>query len=208
MIKQFKEIDTFFKNDKFSDEELVALKNLISFNYKDLSAVQLAYSLIELQLLKFELIINETPIQKRPLKTVEKTKKLRVKKTHKTNKSKLVGTEGMNTDEKVEYLQDKKLLYILNEITETESKQFFLNILREKGIYKGSIGIKISTENFDEIKDHIRSMLNTNKERDPSLRIKKSYKIKLNRSISKSNTVYDKIKTMNGTGKIIYIRSK
>jgi hypothetical protein len=51
-------------------------------------------------------------------------------------------------------------------------------------------------------------MLNKNKERNPSLRIKTGYKIKLNRSISKSNTVYDKIKTMNGPGKINYIRSK
>ena len=48
MIKQFKEIDDFFKNDSFSDKDLVDLKNSISSNYKDLSAVQLAYSNIKI----------------------------------------------------------------------------------------------------------------------------------------------------------------
>jgi hypothetical protein len=208
MLKQFKEIDTFFKNDRFTDKELMDLKNSISSNYKDLSAVKLAFSIIELQILKFEMIINEIPNQIKPLKTVVKSKKTPTKKTPRTKKIKLVGTDGMNSDEKIEYLRNKNLLYILNEITETESKQFFLNILREKGIYKGSIGIILSPENYDEIKDKLRSILNTNKKRDSSLRIKTSHKIKINRSISKSNTVYDKIKTMNGTGKIIYIRSK
>lgn len=212
MIKQFKEIDDFFKNDSFSDKDLVDLKNSISSNYKDLSAVQLAYSIIELQILKFEMILNEVPFIKKPIKQKTQdtllSKKTPSKKQPKTKKTKLVGTEGMNVDEIVEYLKGKNILKIINEITETEGKEFLLTILRAKGIYKGSIGVILSPKEYDEIKGTLKIILNTNQKRDTNLRIKTGYKIKLNRSISKSNTVYDKIKTMNGTGKIIYIRSK
>ena len=212
MIKQFKEIDAFFKNDRFSDNELIDLKNSISSNYKDLSAVKLAYSIIELQILKFEMILNEEPFIKKPIKQKTQdtlvSKKTPSKKQPKTKKTKLVGTEGMNVDEIVEYLKGKNILKIINEITETEGKEFLLTILRAKGIYKGSIGVILSPKEYDEIKGTLKIILNTNQKRDTNLRIKTGYKIKLNRSISKSNTVYDKIKTMNGPGKIIYIRSK
>lgn len=212
MIKQFKEIDDFFKNDSFSDKDLVDLKNSISSNYKDLSAVQLAYSIIELQIFKFEMILNEVPFIKKPIKQKTQdtllSKKTPSKKQPKTKKTKLVGTEGMNVDEIVEYLKGKNILKIINEITETEGKEFLLTILRAKGIYKGSIGVILSPKEYDEIKGTLKIILNTNQKRDTNLRIKTGYKIKLNRSISKSNTVYDKIKTMNGPGKIIYIRSK
>lgn len=212
MIKQFKEIDTFFKNDSFSDNELIDLKNSISSNYKDLSAVKLAYSIIELQILKFEMILNEVPFIKKPIK--QKTqdtlinKKTPSKKQPKTKKTKLVGTEGMNVDEIVEYLKGKNILKIINEITETEGKEFLLTILRAKGIYKGSIGVILSPEEYDKIKGTLKIILNTNKKRDTTLRIKTGNKSKINRSIAKSNTVYDKISKMNGPGKIIYIRSK
>lgn len=212
MIKQFKEIDTFFKNDRFSDNELIDLKNSISSNYKDLSAVKLAYSIIELQILKFEMILNEVPFIKKPIKQKTQdtllSKKTPSKKQPKTKKTKLVGTEGMNVDEIVEYLKGKNILKIINEITETEGKEFLLTILRAKGIYKGSIGVILSPEEYDEIKGTLKIILNTNQKRDTTLRIKTGNKSKINRSIAKSNTDYDKIKSMNGTGKIIYIRSK
>ena len=212
MIKQFKEIDTFFKNDRFSDKELIDLKNSISSNYKDLSAVKLAYSIIELQILKFEMILNEEPFIKKPIKQKTQdtlvSKKTPSKKQPKTKKTKLVGTEGMNVDEIVEYLKGKNILKIINEITETEGKEFLLTILRAKGIYKGSIGVILSPKEYDEIKGTLKIILNTNQKRDTTLRIKTGNKSKINRSIAKSNTVYDKIKSMNGTGKIIYIRSK
>ena len=212
MIKQFKEIDTFFKNDRFSDKELIDLKNSISSNYKDLSAVKLAYSIIELQILKFEMILNEEPFIKKPIKQKTQdtlvSKKTPSKKQPKTKKTKLVGTEGMNVDEIVEYLKGKNILKIINEITDTEGQEFLLTILRAKGISKGSIGVILSPKEYDEIKGTLKIILNTNQKRDTTLRIKTGNKSKINRSIAKSNTVYDKIKSMNGTGKIIYIRSK
>ena len=204
MIKQFKEIDTFFKNDRFSDKELMDLKNSISFNYKDLNAVKLAYSIIELQILKFEMIINEMPIPKTPIKSVEKNKKKPAKKTNKIKNKKFVGNEVINANERVENSKNTNLIGILSQITETESKEYILNKLREKGIYKGRINIKLSPEDYNYIKHQIKSKINTNKERDPSLRIKTSKTIQT----SKSNTVYDKLKTFKGIGKIIYIRSK
>ena len=204
MIKQFKEIDDFFKNDRFSDKELIDLKNSISNNYKDLSTVKLAYSIIDLQILKFEMIINETPINKKPLKKVEKSKKTLVKKTPRAKQNKPVDNEVIKTNKKAENIKNVNLIGILSQITETESKEHILNKLKEKGIYKGRINITLSPEDYNYIKNEIKSKINTNKEKDPSLRIKPSKTTKN----SKSNTVYDKISKMKGPGKIIYIRSK
>lgn len=204
MIKQFKEIDDFFKNDRFSDKELIDLKNSISNNYKDLSTVKLAYSIIDLQILKFEMIINETPINKKPLKKVEKSKKTLVKKTPRAKQNKPFDNEVIKTNKKAENIKNVNLIGILSQITETESKEHILNKLKEKGIYKGRINITLSPEDYNYIKNEIKSKINTNKEKDPSLRIKPSKTTKN----SKSNTVYDKISKMKGPGKIIYIRSK
>ena len=204
MIKQFKEIDTFFKKDRFSDNELIDLKNSISSNYKDLSAVKLAYSIIELQILKFEMIINEMPIDKTPLKKDIKNKNTPTNKHPLNKKNKLVSNDVINTYEKVENNKNTNLIGILSQITETESREYILNNLREKGIYKGKINIKLSPEDYNYVKDQIKSKINTNKKKDPSLRIKTSKTIQT----SKSNTVYDKLKTFKAIGKIIYIRSK
>lgn len=204
MIKQFKEIDDFFKNDSFSDKELIDLKKSISDNYKDLSTVKLAYSIIDLQILKFEMIINESQTNKQPLKeNIDRIKKS-VKEPNKVNNKSKVNNEVIYQNEKLVNTKNFNLLGILEQITETESKEKIINILKEKGIYKGRLNITISVEDYNYIKDQLKILIKTNKEKDPTLRIKTSK----NRSISKTNTVYDKIKTMNGTGKIIYIRTK
>jgi hypothetical protein len=204
MIKQFKEIEHFFKKNRFNDNELIELKNLISNNYKDLNDIKLAYSIIDLQLLKFEMIVNETTIQKKTLKVPTVNKNKTVKKPNNTKPKKLIGNDQINANKKVENNKSINLLGILDQITETESKEYILNILRKKGIYKGRINITLSSEEYDYIKDELKNIIKTNKAKDPSLRIKRSKTIKK----TKSDTVYDKLKTMKGVGKIIYIRSK
>ena len=204
MIKQFKEIEHFFKKNRFNDNELIELKNLISNNYKDLNDIKLAYSIIDLQLLKFEMIVNETTIQKKTLKVPTVNKNKTVKKPNNTKPKKLIGNDQINANKKVENNKSINLLGILDQITETESKEYILNILRKKGIYKGRINITLSLEEYDYIKDELKNIIKTNKAKDPSLRIKRSKTIKK----TKSDTVYDKLKTMKGVGKIIYIRSK
>lgn len=204
MIKQFKEIDAFFKNDRFSDKELIDLKNSISSNYKDLSAVKLAYSIIELKILKFEMLVNESQTNKQRLnENTDRIKKF-VKQPNKVNNKSKDNNEVIYQNEKLVNTKNFNLLGILEQITETESKEKIINILKEKGIYKGRLNITISVEDYNYIKDQLKILIKTNKEKDPTLRIKTNK----NRSISKTNTVYDKIKTMNGPGKIIYIRSK
>jgi hypothetical protein len=204
MIKQFKEIDDFFKKSRFNDNELVELKNLISNNYKDLNDINLAYSIIDLQLLKFEMIVNETTIQKKTFKVPSENKNKTVKKPKKTKPKKIIGNAQINTNKRVENTKNINLLGILDQITETESKEYILNLLRKKGIYKGRINITLTSEEYNYIKDELKNIIKTNKAKDPTLRIKRSKTIKK----SKSDTVYDKLKTMNGLGKIIYIRSR
>lgn len=204
MIKQFKEIDDFFKKDIFNENDLINLKNLILSNYKDLNDIKLAYSVIELQLLKFEMLVNESQTNKQPLKKNTVRIKKSLKEHNKVNNKSKVNNEVISQNEKLENTKNFNLLGILNQITETESKEKIINILKEKGIYKGRLNITLSVEDYKYVKDQLKILIKTNKEKDPNLRIKTNK----NRSISKTNSVYDKIKSVKGVGKIIYIRSK
>lgn len=204
MIKQFKEIDDFFKKDIFNDKDLDNLKHLILSKYKDLNVIKLGYSIIELQLLKFKMLVNEPKTNIKPLKQDIKKSKKSVKKTNKTNNKTKVNSAIVNKNENVKNIKNLNLLGILEQITETESKEKIINILKEQGIYKGRLNITLSLEEYNYIKDHIKILIKTNKEKDPSLRIKTSK----TQRISKTNSVYDKIKSTKGIGKIIYIRSK
>lgn len=204
MIKQFKEIDDFFKKDIFNENDLINLKNLILSNYKDLNDIKLAYSVIELQLLKFEMLVNESKTNKQPLKKNTDRIKKSLKEHNKVNNKSKVNNEVIYQNEKLENTKNFNLLGILNQITETESKEKIINILKEKGVYKGRLNITLSLEDYNYVKDQLKILIKTNKEKDPTLRIKTNK----NRSISKTNSVYDKIKSVKGVGKIIYIRSK
>lgn len=204
MIKQFKEIDDFFKKDIFNENDLINLKNLILSNYKDLNDIKLAYSVIELQLLKFEMLVNESQTNKQPLKKNTVRIKKSLKEHNKVNNKSKVNNEVISQNEKLENTKNFNLLGILNQITETESKEKIINILKEKGVYKGRLNITLSVEDYKYVKDQLKILIKTNKEKDPNLRIKTNK----NRSISKTNSVYDKIKSVKGVGKIIYIRSK
>lgn len=204
MIKQFKEIDDFFKKDIFNENDLINLKNLILSNYKDLNDIKLAYSVIELQLLKFEMLVNESQTNKQPLKKNTIRIKKSLKEHNKVNNKSKVNNEVISQNEKLENTKNLNLLGILNQITETESKEKIINILKEKGVYKGRLNITLSVEDYNYVKDQLKILIKTNKEKDPALRIKTNK----NRSISKTNSVYDKIKSVKGVGKIIYIRSK
>lgn len=204
MIKQFKEIDDFFKKDIFNENDLINLKNLILSSYKDLNDIKLAYSVIELQLLKFEMLVNESQTNKQPLKKNTVRIKKSLKEHNKVNNKSKVNNEVISQNEKLENTKNFNLLGILNQITETESKEKIINILKEKGIYKGRLNITLSVEDYKYVKDQLKILIKTNKEKDPNLRIKTNK----NRSISKTNSVYDKIKSVKGVGKIIYIRSK
>lgn len=204
MIKQFKEIDDFFKKDIFNENDLINLKNLILSNYKDLNDIKLAYSVIELQLLKFEMLVNESQTNKQPLKKNTVRIKKSLKEHNKVNNKSKVNNEVISQNEKLENTKNFNLLGILNQITETESKEKIINILKEKGVYKGRLNITLSVEDYNYVKDQLKILIKTNKEKDPTLRIKTNK----NRSISKTNSVYDKIKSVKGVGKIIYIRSK
>ena len=55
LIKQFPEIESFFKKNKFSQENLDALIQEIEKKYNDVSILNSAKSFIKLELLKFDL---------------------------------------------------------------------------------------------------------------------------------------------------------
>jgi hypothetical protein len=209
MIEQFKEINAFFKQNTFSGFDLNELKNNVNEKYKNEKVLRLAKSMIELQILKFEMQANDNVLNK-TVSNIDSNRVSKPKKLEKTRtiKPKKRGTEGMSLDEKIEFLSSKSIQFILNEISETESKEKFLNILRKHTIYTGRISILMSIEQYSIIKTELKIILATNKKRDTTLRIKTNKNITSNRSLLNTNTVYDKIKNLNGVGKLIYIRSK
>jgi hypothetical protein len=64
MIEQFKEINAFFKQNTFSDFDLNKLKNNVNEKYKNEKVLRLAKSMIELQILKFEMQANDNVLNK------------------------------------------------------------------------------------------------------------------------------------------------
>lgn len=200
MIKQFTEIDDFFKKERFNKNELIKLLNLIPKKYSNIKDVKLAYSLVELQLLKFDILKNES-------KTINKNKENvngNKKQTNKLKENKTSNKLKNNAIEKNNNFKDVNLLSFLNQLTETESKEKFLKILKQKGIYKGRLNIIVTIEVYNDIKEQLQTLMQTNKEKDQSLRVKMSKKKKT----SKSNSVYELLKSTKSVGKIIYIRAK
>lgn len=117
-------------------------------------------------------------------------------------------TTLMSIEDMLVYLKGRNLMHIINEISDTDIKEGFLNLLRLKGYYKGRLNIILTEEEFLSIEEELKTAILTNRVEKPKVSIKTGKKLKNNRSISKSSNVYDKIKNFKGAIKLIYIRSK
>ena len=70
------------------------------------------------------------------------------------------------------------------------------------------MSIVLTEEEFLSIEEELKTAILTNRVNKPKVMIKTGKKSKNNRSISKSSSVYDKIRNFKGAIKLIYIRSK
>lgn len=194
------DIDEFFKRDDFSQEDLDRFKENIKKNCNHNSELKGFLNIVNLHLLKFKLqdIVN---IGKK-----EKPNKSNFSKPVINYKSKIaIRRKGESW---IDFLRNKTIYKILIEISETEKKECFLNLLKEKGYYKGSINYVLTEQQFSSIEEALSKFLESNRKNIGTKIITNSRKITQNRSISNSNTVYVKISHSNSTGKLIYIRSK
>lgn len=200
MIKQFKEIDEFFKRHHFSEFELDLFKNDLKEKYQDNSILKQAKTLIELKLLAYQLSIKEDAgnVNKRTVKPTRKS----------TDKSKLTKKEKSNAglDKKIEsdlkIFAVKPIEYIATFLGYSPPK--FLIILQQKGI-DCKQNDSLSKNQFMDLKQFFKDCLR-NIYHDGLKEKSKDFK-KETKSKNKRESVYDTLKSY-GPGKFIYIRSK
>jgi hypothetical protein len=209
----FPEIEEFFKQAEFSEEDLACLKNKVEAKYKDIQVKKAAFSLINLHLAKFKIGIDAISEHEEIIRAKE------------SNEFKQQTAKGVS-EEKWRKLKHKTINQIakLHHITKNELKTAFrifeIKLLSEK---------RISRKDYVKLRDYKKKIIEQ-KRQNSSIRKKrkniklgikpKSYRkagtgvipskrigIKKGSGSSNQNSgVYDKIERSGGTGKIIYTR--
>lgn len=188
MKKEFKEISEFFEKRNLSQTDLFDFEKELESIYIDFKSLQLAKSIFKLQCLNY--ITNE--------KCNSEKKKFQItpkKSTKKINKNRTTISKS------------KSIHYLLNQLTDENIKQLFLDLLRKEGIYKGRISYELNDAQFKLIQEDYNTFLSNCPKKEtivkPKLKLKKKTK-----SIHKTNnTVYDKLRNTKSIGKFIRIRS-
>lgn len=211
MVEQFDEINDFFNREEFTQDELIELKNLVKEKYDDKKVYSLAKALIDLELIRFELKNNgDNKIDVMKFKNLTHTKSIK-KELVKKIPNRVVKKEDttiMTVEDVLIYLKGRNLSCIINEISDTNSKEYFLNTLRLKGYYKGRLGKILTEDEFLSIEGELKTAISNICITQTKLIVKTGKKNKNNRSLSKSSSVYDKINNFKGSIKLINIRSK
>ena len=183
LIKQFPEIESFFRNDEFSQEDLDTFIKKIEMKYTVSSILTSAKSLIQLELLKFEL--------QKDLKSVGKPSK-KQKESPKFNKLSSLPTEISLLAKKLEW-----------------STKHLIRLLEQRNICKNETD-SLTPEEFASIRAMVKARyagVNRNRTGLGKRKLHRGHiEIKNNKSIY-TDSVYDKL-SLYGLGKLIYIRSK
>lgn len=183
LLKNFPEIDLFFRESQFDDEQLSNLFQMITEKYQDNSTRKSAISLIKLELLKYK-IEDSIP------KTISIKKKV-----------------DFNFDD--EYLNLKKKNILEMSIALNWTLKIVLNLLKKNGLEKQKDDF-LSIDEFRLIKEDVFQRFKQVKRIEKLEKISKRPIGKMNyygKSISNGG-VYDKISENGGIGKLIYIRKK
>ncbi len=183
MKKDLKIIFEFFKNSTLTEKEIENFQNYLLLVYEDFKSLQLANSIFTLQL-----------------------------KIFKESKNNLDELTHLNSVVEIKNFQKKinkeqTIIYLLNQLYSEKSKEVFLKILREIGIYKGKISYELTDKEYLLIeKDYLKLVSNnSNKPKLTKKPIKKKPKRNNHRSFE---TVYDKLRYSKSIGKFISIRTK
>ncbi len=211
MIKNFPEIQRFFKSNRFSGEELKELFETIDYVYQNHQVNAQAKALIKLELLKFELQSKEkntTPrSQKNKLPSVEQTTPSKIDVTSKdvSRNNKLTPSQfisiRMRSITKGNYRNAAKELEL--------TVPFVIKLLRKKGFYNVKQFDQVGNEVLHKMQGFIQHRLSMlyqskfrKKKKGPALN-----KHQKNSGPSASPGVYGRLEKL-GLGKVIYIRSR
>ena len=189
MKKEFKEISEFFEKSNLSKIDVIEFEKELESIYVDFKSIQLAKSIFKLQSLNYN----------SKSKSISEKKKIQAL----TNKSTQRIKFNLTTVNK-----SKSIIYLLNQLTDENIKQLFLDLLRKEGIYKGRISYELNDVEFKLIVEDYKTFLSNCPKNEnvikPKIKVKKNKK-----SIQKTkNSVYDKLHNTKSLGKFISIRSK
>lgn len=183
LIKNFPEIDLFFKTNSFDDTSLDQLYVLIKEKYTDKKELKAAQTLIKLELLKFSFNHTKENTTYRPQK--------------------------VNSSIIVEFKELKNLtIKSISDIIEWRSN-FIIRLLENQGVSKKENEFLTSDE-FNKISEPLYNRFKLTKRHKKTDEFSKKPIIKKHdyeKSIGSSG-VYDRIASSGGIGKIIYIRKK
>jgi len=190
MIKQFKEIESFFLQDSFTKDSLDELIFEIGQKYTDSTIVNTAKSLIKLELLKFELLGQPKIDENAP-------------KTQKSSRS-----------DKLESLIKYRICDLVEKLQ--WSSKYFLRLLTQRNINKDPNDF-LNPEEFLLIKPLVNARLKgIQRNRKAESKIKQASRFRKRSLTNKphgpdvntnKSDVYDKL-ALFGQGKLIYIRSR
>ena len=193
LLKTFPEIEIFFSNNKFTQEELAIFVTEIDKRYQDKQLRKSISTLIKLKLIQYETFPEENNA-KINIVTVSKKSNYKTKIVEKTH--------SLSNDLKFRTVESISTLLEWN-ITQT------LRLLEQKGIIKSEQGFlndlefKLVKEMFDA---RLLGLERIHKSNQVIQRINNKSK---NKSINNKNNndVYQKIASI-GLGKVIYIRKQ
>lgn len=184
LLHSFPEIDLFFKQERFSQESLNELLYRINGTYSDKSVLKSAKSLIELEILKYDLL-----------------------KDYDLNN----GLKARETFGKSKFDNFSRIIKVLSISLEVRPK-FILELLKQHRVNKSEDEI-LSEEEFSQLKPYIKSRVKAlGRKKHQTVNLKKlknpfKKKNECDDSPSSSSSVFDEIAKY-GLGRIIYIRSK
>ncbi len=192
LLKCFPEVEIFFENDSFTQEDLLSFVEEIENKYVERDERESVSTLIKLKILQFELSDNTTIPKKN--------------KSIKHKKIKVLYTDNINNDIIHISLQSLKLNSIENIALNIQwPTSRLINILKQKGIFKSPQDLLNEVE-FSLVSNMFNSRL---KSLDRAYINQKKIVVKKSpqKSLSKQLGVYNKIESI-GLGKLIYIRKK
>ena len=209
MIKHFPEIEQFFKNSSFTQEELQFFVQEIDKKYVNKDLQLKAHTLIKLELFKFqiketndvdknEIQLNENSIRKDKKKSIETKPKKKIKADPFENRNNFVSKT----------LSDMRTMSIsqISEILDVSPK-FIERIIRRTGEDVPDLQDQ-TKEVINYFKDYAQNRLKLLSRRDKKYKIQKHTKAESQKDANRgSNSVYAKLQ-LHGPGKIIYIKSK
>lgn len=190
LIKNFPEVDFFFKNDSFSQNELLQFLKEIEEKYKENDLRKSVATLINLKMLQYETFSEKSFPS---LNAVEKVEEFDLKPK-----------KGSRLHPQLQKLKSYSLENIAKNLNWSFSK--ISRLLEQHGIFKSESEM-LNKDEFEIVREMFSARLYGLQRINKSNKIKKRVSANKGGTANNSNDVYTKIRAI-GLGKVIYIRKQ